>query len=196
MSTKVEQAPAHKLRLRVPSVLRTPARLTAGVRLSMASIPTQVRRRLRRLRNRRARQREAPTIIQSSQPFRYDACIRLGGLGDAHEKIEKVTGIAPTRSLRRGDPVGARGKTRQEDLWLLASPLGETATTDEHLQWLWNQLKPHAEVFRSFIAQAAWADINIGCLSESSFPILSASATSLQLLREFDVGLTFNFTLV
>lgn len=107
-----------------------------------------------------------------------------------------MTGVAPTRTFRRGDPVGARGKTRQEDLWILASPLGETATMDEHLQWLWNQVEPHAEAFRCFIEHAKWADVNIGCLSESAFPILSASATSLRLLRELDLGLSFNFTLV
>jgi hypothetical protein len=137
-----------------------------------------------------------PTIIRSSTPFRFDACLRLGGLGDLQNRIEEVTGIAPTRSIRRGEAIGNRGKVRQEDLWLLASPLGETATSDEHLRWLWLQVEPLVEAFRTFIKHAAWADVSIGCLSESSFPVLSASPEALRLLKELNLGLSFNFTLV
>lgn len=159
-------------------------------------VPTQVRRRLTRLRNRRTREREVPTIIRSSVPFRYDACLRLGGLGDAQEGIAELTGLSASRAHRKGDPIGRRGTARKEDLWLFESPLGERASHDEHLQWLWNQIKPHHKQFQELVQRAAWADVCLGCLSESAYPVLAVRPESLQILRELNLALSFNFTLV
>ncbi len=159
-------------------------------------VPTQVRRRLTRLRSRRSRQREAPTVLQSSVLFRYDACLRLGGLGAAQDDVTALTGLSPTRAHRKGDLIGFRGKVRKEDLWLFESPLGELASHDEHLQWLWNQIEPHQEQFRKLVQQAAWADVCLGCLSESAYPVLSVQPESLKIVHELKLGLSFNFTVV
>jgi hypothetical protein len=107
-----------------------------------------------------------------------------------------MTGLVATRAHRKGAPYGLRGKTRREDLWLLESPLGERASHDEHLQWLWSQVGPHREQFERLIQQAAWADICLGCLSESAYPVLSLKPESLQIVHELKLDLSFNFTVV
>jgi hypothetical protein len=134
--------------------------------------------------------------MRSSVPFRYDACLRIGGLGELQEEIERLTGLAATKSHRKGDSVGMRGRIRQEDLWLLSSPLGEQANHDEHLEWLWCQVKPHVEQFRVLMERAAWSDVCLGCLSESAYPMLTVEPKSLEIVRELNIGFSFNFTLV
>jgi len=58
------------------------------------------------------------------------------------------------------------------------------------------QLLPHKVYFATLIEKAAWADLWLGCLSESAYPVLSAKPESLQLRRELNIGLVFNFTCV
>jgi hypothetical protein len=163
------------------------------IRIPMVNIPTQLRRRLQKFQNRKRRHQEIPPLIECSYLFRYDASLRIGGLGDLQNKIEEITGVKPTKAFRRGDKIGRNG-IRKEDLWLLASPLDKSASTNEHLQWLWHQIKPHTEFFQVLIEKAVWADICIGCLSECSYPMLSTSSESLQIVRELKVGISFNFT--
>lgn len=163
----------------------------------MARIPTSIKRRLARLRRRRQREIQVPTQLRSKTPFRYDACLRIAGIGDLHEEITLKTGIVATRSHKKGEKHGF-GKQRvwPEDLWLLESPLGEEASLDEHLFWLWNAIEPHKSYIAALVAKAAWADLCLGCLSESVYPVLSASSASLSLVRELNVSLSFNFTCV
>ncbi len=159
-------------------------------------ITTRVRRRITRLKNRRIRERELPPIVVSSAPYRYDACLRLFGLGDNQREIEAITGLSATRAHREGDPFGLRGRVRKEDLWLYASPLDGRVNHDEHIKWLWTQIKPHREHFRKLVKQAASADICLGCLSEHPYPLLSISPESLDIVRELELGITFNFTVL
>jgi len=68
-------------------------------------------------------------------PFRFDASLRIGGIGEYHAAIESVTGIVATRAHRKGEPRGSvRHPYWDEDLWVLESPLGEAASIDEHVQ--------------------------------------------------------------
>jgi hypothetical protein len=82
-----------------------------------------------------------------------------------------------------------------EDLWLLASPL-VNASLDQHLEWLWTAISPHTPTFKKLAEEATWADICLGCLSESAFPVLSVKAQSMAIARELEIGLSFNFTCV
>ena len=162
----------------------------------MSSIPTNVRRRLDRLRRRSERVRKDRQYVQSNTRYRYDACLRLAGLGAAQDQIALTTGLRATHTHRKGEPFGLRGNTRPTDMWMLASPLGEAANHSDHLEWLWQQVGPHAEYFRILVQEAAWADVCLGCLSESPCPLISVAPESLTLLRELELGLSFNFTLV
>lgn len=83
-----------------------------------------------------------------------------------------------------------------EDLWRLESPLGELATIDQHLEWLRARIAPHRTYFAELCARAEWADLCLGCLSDSPYPVLSASPGALALMKDLDLGLSFNFTCV
>jgi hypothetical protein len=150
-------------------------------------------KKLARMRRRRERERSVAPSLRRRSLFEFDACLRFGGVGERHEAIEKTTGLAPTRSHRKGQLRGKSNKVYAEDLWLLASPLGRVSL-DEHLEWLWGAVSPHTPFFKQLAAEAAWADVCLGCLSESAFPVLSVKADSLALTKELGVGLAFNFT--
>ena len=161
----------------------------------MASTPTFVRRRLKRLRRRQQRELKVPTVIRSSAPFRFDAALRIGGAGEEHQAIRDQTTLLPSYSHRKGDAIGkSRTAVKAEDIWILESPLGEAASLDHHLQWIWQTIAPHKEFFGTLLKKAKWANVCLGCLSESAYPVLQVEAASLVLLRELDLQLSFNFT--
>lgn len=81
-------------------------------------------------------------------------------------------------------------------MWLLSSPIGDYASLDKHLEWLWKTIAPHKSYFAGLIAKAAWCDVCLGCLSESAFPIISTHAEALSIARELNVDVSFNFTCV
>ncbi len=161
----------------------------------MARIRTFTLRRLARQRRRSAKRRQEPNFLRSTVPFRFDACLRLAGIGERHAEITTLTGLVPTRSHKKGE-LRRFGKDARwaEDMWLLESPLGEDASLDNHLAWLCDAVLPYKDYFADLISQATWADICLGCLSESAYPVLSAQPPSLAVIRELPLALSFNFT--
>ena len=163
----------------------------------MLRISTFAQRRLPQLRRRSQTERHSPQHSRSTYPFRYDASIRITGAGHEHAKITRVSGLVPTHSHLKGEVRSRLNQRRYpDDLWMLSSPLGETATIGQHCGWLWDAIGPNREYFETVIAEASSADICLGCLSESIYPFLEVDASSLTILRELKLGLTFNFTCV
>lgn len=165
----------------------------------MTRIATFTRRRLARLRRRRQREQVAPAGVlrRSTLPFRYDASFHLEGVGRHHADITARTGLVPKFVHLKGELRRPGGDRRwPEDLWVLESPLGERASLKEHLDWLWAAVRPHKTYFEGLIAEASRADVWLGCLSESSYPVLQADAASLDIVRELKLGLRFNFTCI
>lgn len=163
----------------------------------MSRIRTFVRRRLARLRRHQQREKSLPTAPRGSPTFRYDASLRIGGIGRHHDEIVARTGLVPMIVHRKGEPrISLRRPLWTEDLWVLNSPLGERASLDEHAAWLWQAVRPHRAYFESLLAEASRADLWLGCLSESAYPVLSLDPGSLEIVRELKLGLAFNFTCV
>ncbi len=160
----------------------------------MANVKTSVRKRLLRAQRRRSKKMEAKMFARTTTPFRYDASLRIQGIGTYHHDIVERTGIVATCSHRCGELRRKSGKVYTEDLWILSSPLGERASLSEHLCWLWETVSPHKKYFDEVIGASEAADICLGCLSESSFPFLELSEPALEMMREMKLGFTFNFT--
>lgn len=160
----------------------------------MARVGSNTRRRLARA-ERRGQKALVRQSERNSTPFRYDASLRISGVGDQHDDIAKQTGIIPTHAHIKGEVHGRFTKRAYpDDLWILSSPLGESATMDAHLIWLRNTIQPHYAYFEKLIAQASSADVCLGCLSDSPYPFWEVQPASLDLLRELKLGFTFNFT--
>lgn len=131
----------------------------------MARIRTRNRRRLAHLRRRREREKNVRTFARPASEYRFDASLRIVGIGSYHDEILIETGISPTRAHRKGEPRGRAAALGfwPEDLWCLESPLGERASLDQHLEWLRTTVEPHKAYFAELIANAAGADLCLGC---------------------------------
>jgi len=163
----------------------------------MPRISTGTRKRLVRSQRRRQREVGVRTPARNQSSFRFDAALRIAGVGAQHEKISLETGLMPSYVHRAGDPRSKRTAALgswPEDLWMLRSPLDDGASLEEHLVWLWNAVSAHKTYFSQLIASAAWADISLGCLSESIYPVFSIDAKSMTITRELNLGVSFNFT--
>lgn len=161
----------------------------------MAQISTAVRKRLKRGMRRREQILGKPSHVGKPRLYRFDASLRIAGIGEHHEAISKRTGIAPTRAHREGETRFAQ-KRWLEDIWILESPLGASASLDEHIEWLWNAIAPHRDYFQQLISQSSSAGVVLGCFSESPYPYLTVQPDSLRLVRQLDLGISFNFTCV
>ena len=161
----------------------------------MTRISTTTHRRLQRLRRRQRRLIRYGTARRSSLPFRFDASLRISGAGPQHEAITLNTGISPSFTHLKGE-FRFGNKRWEEDLWVLQSPLGEGASLEEHLDWLWTTISPYKAYFKDLIAVASSASVVLGCLSESPYPFFSVGDGSMKIVRELELGCAFNFTCV
>lgn len=158
---------------------------------------TALRKRLKR--SRRLRQAEILTrrIAPTTGPLRFDASLRIMGIGKYHDEIALKTGLTPGIVGRKGEARFGSGKfLHQADIWVLRSPLGEFASLEEHLDWLWKAIAPFKPYFASLIEKSESADVCLGCLSESVYPFFVVDPAALAITRELNVGLSFNFTCV
>ena len=127
--------------------------------------------------------------------YEYNVSLRIAGVGHLHRSIMERTGISPTHVHLAGDRAFRTSKRLlTEDLWMLDSPLKRRDHWDFHLQWLWEQVKPHADYFKSVLSCAAWADVCLGCLSSCAWPVLEAHRSGLEIVRQLPLSISFNFT--
>lgn len=161
----------------------------------MTRLTTAAKRRLARVDRRHALYRSAPVRRMGFPLFYYDASVRIGGAGHLHPAIAEQTGLQPSRAHLAGDMVSKRsGRTYKEDIWILQSPLPDSASLDAHVAWLLTALSPHAHYLATVIEQAAWADLCLGCRSEVSYPLITAGPTATTLVSMLKLRLAFNFT--
>ena len=163
----------------------------------MSRIQASVLRKLTRTSKRADQQLEKRVTRARSFYMRFDASFRIGGAGAYHEEITEITGISPSSSHKVGEYRSRYSKKPwAEDIWILSSPKSETCTLDEHLAWLWSQIQPHEAYFLQLIEKSTWADICLGCLSQSPYPVLSLEKESTNIIKALNLSLAFNFTCV
>ncbi|NHZ33078.1 DUF4279 domain-containing protein [Massilia rubra] len=163
----------------------------------MSHVRASLKRKMSRIHKRQETFSTKKLERHTSPFFEYDAALRIGGAGKFHEQIGEVTGLEPKIARLAGQP-RRPGSTflAKEDIWVLASPLDETLPLEDHVDWLLQALAPHAGFLKEVIAQAAWADLCLGCLSEVPYPMIRAGKSSTELIKLLDLELMFNFTCV
>lgn len=101
--------------------------------------------------------------------------LRIGSDQLSVEQVEKAFGIAPTRIVRRGDPVSLRNPTgpkHQSSLWLYESPIGESASPEEHLDWLIRLIEKNLSKVEALSASCSFdAWIGIGSGNQGGFSL-------------------------
>lgn len=163
----------------------------------MSHVRASLKRKLSRIRKRQETISTKKFKRHTSPFFEYDAAFRIGGAGKFHEQIGAVTGLVPKTVRLAGQPRWPHSTLlAKEDIWVLASPLDDSLPLDDHVDWLVQALTPHAGFLKEVIAQAAWADLCLGCLSQVPYPMIAAGKSSTELIKLLDLEIAFNFTCV
>jgi hypothetical protein len=79
-------------------------------------------------------------------------------------------------------------------MWSLDSPLPRSEPWETHVQWLWDQVRPHKDLFHMMLSGEAAGDLSLGCMSDCEAPLLRVEAAALEILRELPLGICFNYT--
>lgn len=80
------------------------------------------------------------------KPDTWYAYFHIRGSFDPDD-ITRRLGVTPTEIAREGDPVGNIPKKRPCSLWALHSRLGPTASLEEHVKDVLDQLDANKEAF-------------------------------------------------
>jgi hypothetical protein len=84
----------------------------------------------------------------ASPRFGFSATLRVMCVAERHKEIERETGLVATHQHARGEE-GLFGRPWPDDLWALESPRPRGADLNNHLQWIWEQVRPHQDYFRA-----------------------------------------------
>src|SRR3954467_4736242 len=80
--------------------------------------------------------------------FAYSAALRIHGDNLPFEAISKQLGIEPTTVHRKGERRGLRSPPYRDDAWHFQPALPEAASLAEHIEMLWNVLRPHVQYLK------------------------------------------------
>jgi hypothetical protein len=125
---------------------------------------------------------------------RTRASFRISGDTLDPERITARLGLQPTRAFAKGDlsPPGrvtGRKYRRRVGLWSLQSPLPTTASLDDHLSHLLDQLDPHADAVGALVREGYQADFFCGCFLEAFNRGMELPATTLRRIAALEATL-------
>jgi Domain of unknown function (DUF4279) len=163
----------------------------------MTKKTTALLRKISRLNRRLDKKSKNRVVASRGNLYEFDASFCITGIGLNPNSITLNTSLSPTHTHIEGEFRSKFTKrTYKEDMWSLRSPLEGSSSLDEHIAWLWIQLKPHKQYLTEVISKSTSAYIILGCLTESPYPILDINIESTKILRELNLSLAFNFTCV
>lgn len=129
--------------------------------------------------------------------YRYHATLRIWNAGAFHDQLAREAGLHPTSSHLKGTMRSATSRHDQVweyDMWSLDSPLPGTEPWEAHVQWIWDQVRPHKALFQQMLSGPATGDISLRCTTDCEAPLLSVDAPALEILRVLPLGICFNYT--
>lgn len=126
--------------------------------------------------------------------FHYDASLRIVGCGNQHSSIVAKTGLVPTHSHIKGDKAPRARRAFDEDLWVLTSPLSPDIDIHQHIDWVWERVKPHRTFFSRLLRNATLADLVLGCETNCAWPMIHVDNQRLRIVRDLNLSIAFNFT--
>ena len=118
--------------------------------------------------------------------FKYGATLRIFGEIADLDAITRTLGLSPTHTHRRGDRRGGRSEPFEHDMWSYASPVADDRPLDEHLQTLWESLKPHTAYLKS-LKEGLTVDVFCRYSSDCESAGFEVSHRSLEIFTELEV---------
>src|SRR6266404_1829158 len=85
--------------------------------------------------------------------FAFGATLRIHGNSLPFEEISTRLGVQPTHVHRKGERRGPKSSPYQDDAWQFKVTLPETAPLAQHIETLWEVVKPHVQYLQSLKQQ-------------------------------------------
>jgi len=118
--------------------------------------------------------------------FCYTACLRIFGRNLDIAGITQRLGFQPTRFYYEGERRGPRSPTYEHDMWALDAPVPESQPLEQHIDWLYANLRPHFDDLKELKRHAS-VDIFCGYRSNSGSAGFQVSHNALRLFSELEI---------
>ncbi len=114
---------------------------------------------------------------------KYWATLRIFGEGVDHEAITATLGLEPTYMHKQGDRFN---KPYKYDMWQYTAPVERTQPLEEHIQYLWEQIKAHKEYLLE-LKENYTVDVFCAYESDSGQAGIEIPYTCLEMFTELQI---------
>lgn len=118
--------------------------------------------------------------------FNYSATLRIFGDGVPFEEIAQRLGVTPTNWHRKGEQRRPNSVPYQSDLWSYQSPLLETEPLANHIDALWQVVRP-AVAYLKALKTHFTVDVFCGYRSNCDTAGFEVSHTCLELFTALEI---------
>jgi hypothetical protein len=123
---------------------------------------------------------------------RFCASFRIIDAAALHAEVTSHLG-PPSSSARKGDPLPyLKNGKGSHDMWVLDSPLPETSSWSDHLDWLDSRLGPHVEYLNTLKERDVKMDIFLGYRTDHDISEFQVSAGSTEIVSVLGIPLTIS----
>jgi hypothetical protein len=125
---------------------------------------------------------------ESDEPtyFAFMASLRIHGDSLPFEEISDRLGVKPTETHRKGERRGPRSLAYLDDAWHFQPPLPESAALEQHIDALWQVVRPHVGYLK-LLKQRYKVDVFCGYRSNCDHAGVEVPHTSLELFTALEV---------
>jgi len=120
--------------------------------------------------------------------FRFSASLRVMEAPELHHEIEVVTSLKPSQVHCKGDlKYPGKSYVWENDIWMLDSPLDRKLELTDHLNWLWNTIKPHSAYFKSLLENGIHVDVFCGYRSDCDHAGFEVQPDALEIFTKLHI---------
>ncbi len=118
--------------------------------------------------------------------FAYSATLRVFGDDLDLDEITHRIGIQPTRSHRKGEKKGPRSPEFKHDLWSYSPSIVEDRPLEDHINALWEQIRPVRDYLVS-LKKIATVDVFLGYRSNIDHAGVEVPHTCLEMFTSLEI---------
>jgi len=118
--------------------------------------------------------------------FAYSATLRIFGSDLDLDEISRCMGIQPTHSHRKGDKYGPRSPGFKHDQWSYSPPIAEERPLEDHINALWEQIRPRRDYIIS-LKKIAKVDVFLGYRSNIDHAGVEVPHTCLEMFTSLEI---------
>jgi hypothetical protein len=125
---------------------------------------------------------------EPAEPDYFGYSVSPRNFGDSLDldEITRRVGVTPTRTHRKGDSPGPRSPAFAHDMWSYEPPLPEERPLEEHIDALWEAIRP-ARDYLLALKKTATVDVFLGYRSNIDHAGIEVPHTSLEMFTSLEV---------